>query len=282
MIASALAGVLICPAAETRPASLAAHQARSETLRSMSTKPRSWPAISVITPTYNAASTLPRLVASLRAQTDPDFEWVITDGNSIDGTLEILRGVDDLDVQIMSQPDCGIYDALNRGVRACSGEYYVVIGADDFFQPDAIRNFRSNVCDASGNAVDMVASAWTSQGKLHQPGEGMGWIHGMRGIASCHSVALLIRKGLHDKFGYYSYEFRLCADQLFVKSVLCAGGTINRCSFTSGNYSNTGTSVANTALWLTDFFRVQLLTESNKVLQVCLFVLRLIRNFRKL
>src|SRR5262245_157296 len=122
-----------------------------------------WPTISVITPTYNAATTLPRLIASLRTQTDRDFEWVIADGHSNDGTLEMLRGIDDLDIRITSQPDYGIYDALNRGVRTCSGEYYVVIGADDFFEPEAIRNFRSNVYDASGNPVDMVASAWTSQ-----------------------------------------------------------------------------------------------------------------------
>jgi glycosyltransferase involved in cell wall biosynthesis len=248
----------------------------------MSTKPTGWPPISVVTPTYNAASTLPRLIASLRGQTDPDFEWVIADGNSNDGTLEMLRGIDDLDIRIMSQPDCGIYDALNRGVRNCSGEYYVVIGADDFFDPDAIRNFRSNVCDASGHPVDMVASAWKSQGKLFQPREGMGWLYGMRGVASSHSVALLIRKGLHERFGYYSNDFRLCADQLFVKSVLYAGGTINRCSFISGNYSNTGTSAVNPALWFSDFFRVQMLTESNKLLQVLLLVLRLMKNFRKL
>ena len=221
----------------------------------MSTKPIGWPRISVITPTYNAASTLPRLIASLRTQADPDFEWVIADGGSTDGTLEILRGID-LEVRITSQPDCGVYDALNRGVRNCSGEYYAVIGADDFFQPDAVRNFRSNVYNASGRPVDMVASAWTSEGKLFQPREGMGWLYGMRGVASCHSVALLIRKGLHDQFGYYSDEFRLCADQLFVKSVLYSGGTINRCSFTSGNYSNTGTSAVNPTLWFTEFFRV--------------------------
>jgi glycosyltransferase involved in cell wall biosynthesis len=248
----------------------------------MSTKAKGWPPISVITSTYNAASTLPSLIASLRRQTDRDFEWVIADGNSSDGTLELLRGIDDLNICITSQSDCGIYDALNRGIRNCSGEYYVVIGADDCFEPDAIKNYRANICDKSGRSVDIVASAWTSEGKLHQPGEGMGWMYGMRGIASCHSVALLIRKELHETFGYYSDEFRLCADQLFVKSVLYAGGTINRCSFTSGNYSNAGTSVANPALWLTDFFRVQLLTESNKALQVCLFVLRLIRNFQKL
>ena len=248
----------------------------------MSGKRTGSPPISVITPTYNAASILPRLIASLRAQTDHDFEWVIADGNSIDGTLEIVKGIDDLDVRIISQPDCGIYDALNRGVRACSGEYYVVIGADDFFQPDAIRNFRSNVRDASENPVDMIASAWTSQGKLFQPREGMGWLYGMRGVASNHSVALLIRKGLHERFGYYSKDFRLCADQLFVKSVLHAGGTINRRSFISGNYSNTGTSAVSPALWFTEFFRVQMLTEPNKILQVCLFIIRLVKNFGKL
>jgi glycosyltransferase involved in cell wall biosynthesis len=248
----------------------------------MSTKPKAYPRISVVTPTYNAASTLPRLIASLRGQSDPDFEWVIADGNSSDGTLEMLRNIDDLDIRITSQSDCGIYDALNRGIRACTGEYYVVIGADDFFQPDAIRNFRSNVYDASGHLVDMVASGCTSQGKVLQPREAMGWLYGMRGVASCHSVALLIRKALHERFGYYSNDFRLCADQLFVKSVLYAGGTINRCSFVSGSYSNTGTSATNPALWFTEFFRVQMLTESNKLLQLCLFVIRLIKNFRKL
>ena len=110
----------------------------------------------------------------------------------------------------------------------------------------------------------------------------MGWLYGMRGVASCHSVALLIKKGLHERIGYYSNDFRLCADQLFVKSVLHAGGTINRCSFISGNYSNVGTSAADPALWFTDFFRVQMLTEKNRALQVCLFVLRLIKNFKKL
>ena len=248
----------------------------------MSMRPKGWPPISVVTTTYNAASTLHRLIASLRGQTDPDFEWVIADGSSIDETLEILGAINDLDIRITSQPDCGIYDALNRGVRACSGDYYVVIGADDFFQPDAIHNFRSNVLDARGNPVDMVASAWTSEGKLRHPRRGMGWLYGMGGVASCHSVALLIRKGLHERFGYYSNDFRICADQLFVKSVLYAGGTINRCLFVSGNYSKTGASAANTALWFTDFFRVQLLTEKKKFLQVCLFVLRLIKNFHRL
>jgi glycosyltransferase involved in cell wall biosynthesis len=248
----------------------------------MSTQGKGWPKISVLTPTYNAASTLPRLVASLQEQTDHNFEWVVSDGNSNDGTLELLLGIDDLDIRITSRSDCGIYEALNRGVRACSGEYYVVIGADDFFRPDAIRNFRSNVRDALGNPVDMVASAWTSQGKVFQPCERMGWLYGMRGIASCHSVALLIRKALHDQFGYYSNDFRLCADQLFVKSVLYASGTINRCSFISGNYSNTGKSAVNPTLWFTEFFRVQMLTESNKLLQLCLFVIRLIKNFRRL
>jgi glycosyltransferase involved in cell wall biosynthesis len=80
----------------------------------MSTQGKGWPKISVLTPTYNAASTLPRLVASLQEQTDHNFEWVVSDGNSNDGTLELLLGIDDLDIRITSRSDCGIYDAKEQ------------------------------------------------------------------------------------------------------------------------------------------------------------------------
>ena len=68
----------------------------------MSEKPEGWPRFSIITPTYNVASVLPRLIASLRQQTDPNFEWIVSDGNSTDATLQLLHCVDDLDVHITS------------------------------------------------------------------------------------------------------------------------------------------------------------------------------------
>jgi glycosyltransferase involved in cell wall biosynthesis len=79
--------------------------------------------LSIVTATFNSEKNLPVLVESLRRQTDSDFEWVIADGGSTDGTLSILGKIDDLAIVLSSEPDFGIYDALNRAISLASGEY---------------------------------------------------------------------------------------------------------------------------------------------------------------
>ena len=87
--------------------------------------------LSIITATYNSAKHLPALIASLRAQTCQDFEWVVADGNSTDGTVELLKQVTDLKLSWVSQHDFGIYDAMNKAIQRSQSEYYLVIGSDD-------------------------------------------------------------------------------------------------------------------------------------------------------
>ena len=91
--------------------------------------------LSIITATLNSIEYLPKLIDSLRKQKDREFEWVVADGASTDGTLELLKSVTDLDILITSESDFGIYDALNRGIKVCSGDYYLVLGDDDFYIP---------------------------------------------------------------------------------------------------------------------------------------------------
>ncbi|MDQ6966765.1 MAG: glycosyltransferase, partial [Mariprofundaceae bacterium] len=99
--------------------------------------------ISIVTATFNAEQVLPSLIDSLRNQTDMNFEWVVADGASTDGTLDILQGIKDLNVHVSSQSDFGIYDAMNRALRLSTGDFYIVAGADDRFESDAIANFRA-------------------------------------------------------------------------------------------------------------------------------------------
>lgn len=87
--------------------------------------------LSVVTATYNAVQHLPNLIKSLRDQSDRDFEWVVMDGGSTDGTIELLKLVEDIKIVFKSQKDFGIHDALNRAVKVSSGTYYLVVGADD-------------------------------------------------------------------------------------------------------------------------------------------------------
>jgi hypothetical protein len=235
--------------------------------------------ISVVTATYNAVAQLPRLIASLRAQTDKDFEWVVADGGSTDGTLVLLKNTTGLKVVISSQPDCGIYDALNRAIRMSSGEYYVVIGADDQFSSNAIADFRKTALESG---ADIVAARVTSRGHMLRVREGKTWRYGAGAFIASHSVGTLFRKALHERFGFYSRKLTITADSLFVKQA-CLGGA-KRCAatFTAGEFSAGGASTADIAGALFDLLRVQLLTGENKLLQIVLFVLRLIKHYKRI
>lgn len=89
------------------------------------------PLISVITSTLNAAALLPFTIASLRAQTFRDFEWVVVDGASKDATVDLLHNGKDVVTVLISEPDSGIYDAWNKACTQARGEWLIFLGAGD-------------------------------------------------------------------------------------------------------------------------------------------------------
>jgi len=89
------------------------------------------PLISILTATFNAAEQLPYTLRSLREQTCADFEWLVVDGGSADGTVELLRDNEDLLSYWISEPDRGIYDAWNKACRHAKGEWLIFLGAGD-------------------------------------------------------------------------------------------------------------------------------------------------------
>ena len=111
------------------------------------------PSISVVTVTLNSARDLPRLIDSLRAQSDRDFEHVVIDGGSTDGTWDIVGRSRDVVTYAVSEPDRGLYDALNKALRAVRTEYYLVMGADDVLYPAAIANFRAIAQQSNADVV---------------------------------------------------------------------------------------------------------------------------------
>jgi glycosyltransferase involved in cell wall biosynthesis len=234
--------------------------------------------ISVVTATYNVASLLPALIESLRCQTDSRFEWIVADGGSTDGTLEILKSVSDLNVVMSVQPDFGIYDALNRALRVASGDYYLVLGADDTLATEAIANYRAAVMQMD---ADMVFASVRAGDEIRMPFAGKPWLRGHKAYVAEHAVATLIRRSLHERFKYYSRRFPIAADQFFLKTACTSPKTrLVSAPFIAGTYAVDGVSGADTAGALTEFFRVQLETESCRVFQCMLFILRLIRHVR--
>lgn len=238
--------------------------------------------ISIITATYNAEDKLPELISSLKEQTDLNFEWVISDGGSSDRTLDLVRQEKGINIIIDSRQDFGIYDAINRGIEKCNGTYYLVSGADDRLDKNAIKNFRNNLTSPEGTYYDLITSSIKAGRKVIKPKSGKGWLYGLGGEVSGHSVGLMIRKDIHKRFGLYSSKYPICADQYFVLSAIKGGASINRVDFISGYYSTEGFSGQDLLTSLTESFLVKSKLNYSIPLQFVIFSLRLIKNFRRL
>lgn len=238
--------------------------------------------ISIITATYNAAALLPRLVQSLKAQTDSDFEWVVADGGSSDGTLKLLNEAkaELRDVKISSQPDFGIYDALNRAVRMSSGTYYIVLGADDTLEPTAIANYK-RVITESGS--DLVTARVESNGRIRgarRPDRA--WLYGQFAYISAHAVGVAIKRTLHETVGMYSRKYPIAADQWFVMIAVDKGASVSRHDFVAGRFEHAlGTSGQDVLGTLLESFKIQVQLGRSLTVQVLLLLIRLWR-FRKL
>lgn len=238
--------------------------------------------ISVLTATYNAAATLDRLVASLEAQQDDDFEWVVVDGGSTDETVGRADAARLARKIIVSESDFGIYDALNKGLHIATGDYYLVLGADDELAPDAISRYRAALAAASSPPDIVTAAIRSAAGDICHVRPGKAWLYGLQGFVSAHSIGSLIRRDLHQRFGFYSRKFPIAADQLFIKRAAQGGARILCCDFCAGQFGAHGVSSVDLVGTLTEFLRVQLATESGKALQLLLFVVRVLKNYRRL
>ena len=96
------------------------------------------PLVSIVTVVYNGAATLERTIQSVLGQSYPNIEYIVVDGGSTDGTLDLLRRYEDRLDQWVSEKDKGIYDAMNKGVALCTGEWVALINADDWYEPDTV------------------------------------------------------------------------------------------------------------------------------------------------
>ena len=117
--------------------------------------------ISIITATYNSASTIKECIESVNAQTYKNIEHIIIDGASKDNTLEIINNLPNRVTKIVSEPDKGIYDAMNKGIKAATGDVIGILNSDDFFTSDniieiVVENFKNCDIDALYGDVHFV------------------------------------------------------------------------------------------------------------------------------
>lgn len=132
---------------------------QSEPVSETQSEEASWPKISIVTPSYNQASFLEETIRSVLLQGYPNLEFVVVDGGSTDGTVEILERYDPWIDHWVSEPDDGQDDAIRKGLEEATGEIEAYLNSDDVLLPGALEEVASTLTQnpeaawGTGNAV---------------------------------------------------------------------------------------------------------------------------------
>lgn len=179
--------------------------------------------VSIITVAYNSGATIEDTIASVRAQDYGDIEYIVIDGGSTDSTAEIIeRHRDRVDV-FVSEPDRGIYDAMNKGVALATGEVVGILNSDDFYEypsavSDVVRCFQTDPqADlVSGDVVFVRPDDLTRVIRHYRAGHFRPWMLRF-GWMPAHP-ATFIKRAAYLRCGQYALDLKIAADyEMFVR-----------------------------------------------------------------
>src|SRR5437588_7965155 len=170
------------------------------------------PTLSVITIVYNNARDIERTMLSVLNQTYPNIEYIIIDGLSTDGTLDIIKKYSDKISKLVSEKDEGIYDAMNKGLALATGDYVLFMNSgDEFYSPDTVANVFASAdnADIYYGETEMIDGNGKSLGqRRHKAPDDFSWRSFKYGMSVSHQ-AIFVKRSIAEPF---NRKYELSAD----------------------------------------------------------------------
>lgn len=174
------------------------------------------PKFSIITVVFNNETTIADTVRSVAMQTYPNVEYLVIDGQSTDGTLERLKKYGGTVTRLITEPDKGIYDAMNKGIALASGEIIGFINADDFyasknvlmnvaaaFEKSGVDSCYGDLCYVSQLDPTRTVRYWRSKG----------FVPGLFEAGWCPPhPTFFVRRSVYERLGGFDLSFKIAAD----------------------------------------------------------------------
>lgn len=215
--------------------------------------------ISIITVSYNAASCIERTLQSIKNQSYRNFQYIVIDGNSSDKTLAIVEQYkEEVDI-LVSEPDKGLYDAMNKGLKFASGEYVCFLNAGDTFyshstleevfgkphtSPDIIYG-ETMIVDDNGNEIGTR--------RLQAP-EILNWKSFRHGMLVCHQ-SVYVKRSIAES---YNTSYKISADYEWVLKALKKANSIHNTHQFLTRFLDGGINKKNIRRGLTERFRIMI------------------------
>lgn len=224
------------------------------------------PKFSIITVTYNAANVLEDTIQSIITQTYKNVEYIIVDGASTDNTLHLIEKYRTHIHTLVSEPDKGLYDAMNKGLKLATGDYVCFLNAGDcLHEDDTLQNMVHSVINASaGNDTNQIPDVIYGQTAIVDneghflrmrrltPPEHLTWKSFKQGMLVCHQ-AFFARRELAEP---YDLHYRFSADFDWCIRILKKAGTTHNTHLILIDYLEEGLTTRNHKASLKERFHI--------------------------
>ena len=241
------------------------------------------PLITVITAVYNSETHLEESILSLHKQNYDNTEHIVIDGGSTDNSLEIIKKYDFKIDYWISEKDNGIYDAFNKGMKLCKGDYLGFLNSDDVFAEHTFDHLLKYI--KKYPQADFIFGAV----KKH-----WGILHGYKplkiywswGFYSSHSTGFFIKKKSAEKIGNYNLKYKYSSDydyfyRMIVKEKMRGIGTSKNelfGIFRRGGFSSKIKFIDH----LFEVTKIRIDNKQNKFLVLIIFIMKYLKNFSKI
>lgn len=176
------------------------------------------PKITIIVAVFNCVKTLQQCIDSIVNQSYFNKEIIVIDGGSTDGTTELIKKNNENIVYWISEPDSGIYEAWNKGLKQATGNWVAYLGADDVFLPGALQFYADFILQYQNIQFDYVSSRvnLVNNDKIIRTiGQPLRWPSFSSYMGVAH-VGSMHHKVLYEKYGVYDTTYKICADYEFL------------------------------------------------------------------
>lgn len=170
------------------------------------------PKISIVTVSFNVADTIEKTILSVLNQTYDNIEYIIIDGGSTDGTVDIIKKYTDKIAYWVSEQDQGIYDAMNKGLKIATGNYINFMNAGDSFYDDStIYDFTQNICSETVIAYGDTYACLISGHQMKMVPTNLSGLN--RGMVFCHQSCFILTD--YHKRHFFNPQFKIVGDYNF-------------------------------------------------------------------
>jgi len=172
--------------------------------------------VSIITVCYNSAKTIKETIDSVVNQSYKDIEYIVIDGASKDGTIDIVSSYSDKVSKFISEPDNGIYNAMNKGIKIATGDIVGILNSDDFFNNNEVvqrivDEFNNNNIDAIYGDIQFVKPDNLDKVVRYYSSKNFNPQKFKYGFMPAHP-SFYVKRVFFERIGYYKEDYKIAAD----------------------------------------------------------------------